>query len=99
MYQYVFDIDSRTYTRLHPVLSDVVLPEEISLLDEGPNNEYIPLLRANKSVVRPSAAYLESIKGENLNVMYYTFFLKKYKNTCNNDTNLLSLYIFIAIIC
>jgi hypothetical protein len=62
LYQYVFDIDSRTYTCLHPVPSDVILPEEISLLGEDPNNEYISLLRANESVVRPSAAYSEVSK-------------------------------------
>lgn len=66
LYQFVFDMNSRTYTRLNPLPKDLDA-RDVSLLGTNPQDRYIPLLRANKAIILPKLDYKETNK-ENINV-------------------------------
>ncbi|CAO3657339.1 unnamed protein product [Mucor hiemalis] len=69
LYQFVFDINTRTYTRLNPIPKDMDT-RDLSLLGTNPQDRYIPLLRANKAIILPKLDYRETNK-ENINPLLF----------------------------
>lgn len=69
LYQFVFDMNSRTYFRLNPLPKDMDA-RDVSLLGTNPQDRYIPLLRANKAIILPKLDYKE-VNKENINPLAF----------------------------
>lgn len=69
-YQFVFDMNTRTYCRLTPLPSEDEVPKFdmklVSQLGESPQNQDIPLLRSNCALVLDLNTILEDANKENV---------------------------------
>lgn len=77
LYQYVFDMDTRTYTYLNPIPPSMNR-EHVSLLGDDPRNRFIYLLRANRPIIDPRAN-----QKENVNVSIYIYVYLNNKANAN----------------
>lgn len=69
MYQFVFDLNLRTYVRLNPLPNDI---NPIGLGD-SPQNSNIPMLESNKAIVLNLVASLKESNKENIDVSYMLY--------------------------
>lgn len=73
MYQFVFDMNLRTYVRLNPLPKDI----KVVGLGDSPQNCNIPILESNKAIVLNQVAILNEANKENINVsMIYNYIIQ-----------------------